>query len=83
MRSIKLNHIKKIRKEMNMSQQELANKCDLSRSAISDVENFISIPNQLTMLLICFGLQRNLHEVFETDYNILNPYFGRNSDIDN
>lgn len=80
MKRIILNRIKVVRKELHMSVRDLAIKCELSHSAITDLENGLSVPTHISMLLICKGLDKKFEEIFVTDPSILDSYFGRNSD---
>jgi transcriptional regulator with XRE-family HTH domain len=66
-----------------MTVRELADKCELSHSTISDIENGRDMPSHLTMLLVCVGLNKPFAEVFETNPDILDSYFGRNTDQTN
>ena len=77
-----LNNVKRIRKELNMTVRELATRCDLSHSTITSLENGLSTPNHITMLLLCRGLNKEFSEVFETDWKVLDSYLGRNNDQD-
>ena len=45
--------IKILRKQRNISQKELANKCGLSTNSICNIENNISFPQKSTITKIC------------------------------
>lgn len=77
---ISLNRVKELREELGLKVRELADRCELSHSTITAIENSDSMPTHLTMLLICRGLNKKLEEVFENDPAILDTYFGRNTD---
>ena len=76
-----LNHVKKIRKQLHMSQQELSNLSCVARSTISDIENYHEFPSQLTMIAIASSLNKKASEVFNLSPKILKMYhFCRNTD---
>ena len=52
--------IKYFRTKLNISQEELAFRCDLDRTYISQVERKKRNPSYLTLQKICLGLEINL-----------------------
>lgn len=57
------NKVAEIRKEQNMTQEELAKKSNISRIALSAIENG-TVPNGDTMLNISKALNRKVEEIF-------------------
>lgn len=53
--------ILRIRKRLNLSQKELSEKCTISQTSLSQIENGIKIPSKRTILKIC-----NVLEIPET-----------------
>ena len=66
---MKLNRVKEIRKELHMTVRDLEDSSGLSHAAITKIENFKSIPSQLSMMQISKGLNKRVGEVFLLDYN--------------
>lgn len=62
-RGIKMNQLRKLRKEMNLSQSQLAEKIGVSRQTVSQIENNKLNPS----LKICLSIAKILH----TDLNTL------------
>lgn len=57
-------NLKRFRKEMKLSQQDLANKCDkVDRAKISDIENIKEDFMLSTILDICNALGKTLKEM--------------------
>ncbi|MDR2277381.1 MAG: helix-turn-helix transcriptional regulator [Vagococcus sp.] len=63
-----LNNIKEIRKELGLSQFQLAELSGLSPSSINDIENGKHIPSQISMMLISKALDLKVEIVFNLDY---------------
>ena len=62
------NNVKALREEKNMSQEELARRCNLSKNTIGAIElNENCNPTYSTMRLISQALDRPLNEVFILD----------------
>ncbi|WP_151946585.1 helix-turn-helix domain-containing protein [Aliarcobacter butzleri] len=55
--------IKSRRLELNLSQETLANKCNLDRTYISLVERSKRNPSYLTLIKICEGLEIDLKKL--------------------
>lgn len=66
-----LNTVKLIRWERGLSLRELSKASGVSYSTIYKVENFIVIPNQLTMLKISKGLSLEVPKVFNLDWHTM------------
>lgn len=60
------NNIAVIRNEENMTQEQLAKEANISRVALSAIENG-TIPNGDTMLNIAKALKRKVEDVFYED----------------
>jgi len=58
------NNLKKIRQNMNLSQEEVAKKCGICTSTYIDIEKGKSVPKLTTALLISKVLQENIHRLF-------------------
>jgi len=50
------NSIRLIRKKMKLTQQEMADKCQLSQTALSQIENGLKRPSVRTLKKICTAL---------------------------
>lgn len=57
------NRIAEIRNEENITQEELAKKSNISRVALSSIENG-TVPNGDTMINISKALNRKVEEIF-------------------
>ena len=57
------NNIAEIRAQLNMTQEELAQKTKLSRVAVSAIENG-RVPSGASMIRIAKALNRKVEEVF-------------------
>ena len=55
--------LKSKRIELNLSQEDLANKCGLDRTYISLLERSKRNPSYLILLKICDGLEINIREI--------------------
>ena len=66
--------IAKVRKEKNMTQQELANKLDITDRAISHWENGRSMPDAGIMLELCKLLDINVNELLSAKKIIKESY---------
>jgi transcriptional regulator with XRE-family HTH domain len=75
----RINRVKKIREEQKLTVRELADLTEMSFSALSDIENWKSIPSQESILRICYALKRKTHEVFMLNADKTYEYFVRNS----
>jgi transcriptional regulator with XRE-family HTH domain len=51
------NSIKLIRKKMGLTQQEMAEKCHLSQTSLSQIENGLKRPSLKTIKKICTSLE--------------------------
>lgn len=58
------NYLKEIRKEKNLSQQELANLVGVSRNTISSLETGQYEPTAKLAYVICIALDKTFEEVF-------------------
>ena len=61
------NKIKRMRIERGLTQEELANRCELSKGFISQVENDLTSPSIATLIDILEILGTNLKEFFSDD----------------
>lgn len=61
--------IKRLRIEKHLTQEELANRCELSKGFISQVENDLTSPSIATLIDILDILGTNLNEFFSDDNN--------------
>lgn len=60
------NNIAEIRKEQNMTQEELAKRAKISRITLSAIENG-TVPNGDTMLNISKALNKKVEEIFKEE----------------
>ena len=51
------NSIRLIRKKLGLTQQEMAGKCQLSQTALSQIENGLKRPSLKTLKKICSALE--------------------------
>lgn len=65
--------LQKLRKEKNMSQEQLADRCDVSRQAVSKWESGKSYPDMDKIMQLCKILECNLDDLIDDDA------FGNNS----
>jgi transcriptional regulator with XRE-family HTH domain len=63
-----LNCIKEIRVTKDLTLKDVSKKSGLKESTINRIENGTRIPNHITMLKICKGLDVRFEEVFETEW---------------
>lgn len=64
--------LKKYRLKNNLTQEELAFNCHISKNLISDYENLKSIPNLQNADILAFHLNVSIYELFHLvseDYN--------------
>ncbi len=61
------NKIKSLRNLCNLTQEELANRCELTKGYISQLENDLTSPSISTLTDILFALGTNLHEFFKEE----------------
>ncbi len=59
-----MNNLRRIRRAQDLTLQELADKCDASKSYIWDVENEESKPGLYKAYDICEALDCDIYEVF-------------------
>ena len=60
--------IRRLRVEKQLTQEELANRCELSKGFISQLENDLTSPSIATLMDILEILGTNLKEFFSEDY---------------
>ena len=71
--------IKFYRNKLNLSQEELANKCNLSRNAIYNYENNKRTPTVLTLMVIAENLNMTPSDIFDVkdiaanSLNVIDP----------
>ena len=58
------NHLKEIRSEKDLSQQELAYMVGVSRNTISSIETLQSNPTAKLALIICIALDKKFEDIF-------------------
>lgn len=58
------NHLKEIRKEKKLSQDELAGMVGVSRNTISSIETGQFSPTAKLALIICIALDKKFEDVF-------------------
>jgi len=58
------NRLKEYRKEMNLSQDELAKMVGVSRNTISSIETGQFCPTAKLALIICIALDKKFEDVF-------------------
>ncbi len=58
------NNLKALRKEKNLSQQELAEMVGVSRNTISSIETGQFCPTAKLALVLCIALDRPFEDVF-------------------
>lgn len=58
------NNLKALRKEKNLSQQELAEMVGVSRNTISSIETGQFCPTAKLALVLCIALDRQFEDVF-------------------
>ena len=63
-------HIKNVRKERGLSQQELSDKCGFSNTTLSAYENGRKIPNLITIANIARQLNVSIERLYYGDDNI-------------
>jgi transcriptional regulator with XRE-family HTH domain len=61
------NNIKRLRLENNLTQEELASRCDLSKGFISLMERDLTSPSIATLVDILDTLGTNLKEFFSEE----------------
>ena len=59
--------IKTRRKELNISQEKLAQKCNFNRTYISLLERAKRNPSYLSLLKLCIGLEIELTELLQEE----------------
>ena len=58
------NHLKEIRSEKGLSQQELAHMVSISRNTISSIETLQFNPTAKLALIICIALDKKFEDIF-------------------
>lgn len=58
------NHLKEIRSEKGLSQQELAHMVGVSRNTISSIETLRFNPTAKLALIICIALDKKFEDIF-------------------
>ena len=58
------NNLKALRKEKNLSQQDLADLVGVSRNTISSIETGQFCPTAKLALILCIALDRKFEDVF-------------------
>ncbi|NBI08345.1 helix-turn-helix transcriptional regulator [Senegalia massiliensis] len=58
------NRLKEVRKQENLSQQELANMVGVSRNTISSIERGKFNPTAKLALILCIALNRKFEDLF-------------------
>lgn len=61
------NNLKEVRKEKEMSQQELSNLIGVSRNTISSIETGKFNPTAKLALILCIALDKKFEELFYFD----------------
>ena len=61
------NKIKRLRLQLNLSQAELADRCELTKGYISQLENDLTSPSISTLMDILSALGTDLAEFFKKD----------------
>ena len=61
------NRIKYFRKDLNLSQEALAHKCDFDRTYISMLERGKRNPSYINLLKLCDGFEMTIKEFFLKD----------------
>ena len=64
----KLNNIKQIRWDNNITLRQLEKLSGVDFTTINNIENGYEIPTQIVMLKICRGLNMKTSSVFELDW---------------
>lgn len=59
------NYLKEHRKKLNITQEALAKKVQVSRKSINAVENGVYIPSTVLALKIAKVLECNVHDLFK------------------
>ena len=58
------NHVRALRKELGLSQEELGKRCDVSRQTINAIEKGDYNPTIRLCVAICHALDKTLDELF-------------------
>ncbi len=61
------NHLKEIRKEQRLSQDELARMVGVSRNTISSIETGQFSPTAKLALILCIALDKKFEDIFYFD----------------
>ncbi len=61
------NKLKEIRKECNISQEELAKEVGVSRQTISSIETYTYFPSAKLSYLLCIALDKKFEDIFYFD----------------
>jgi transcriptional regulator with XRE-family HTH domain len=63
-----LNNLEQIINNEDRSIKEISILSGVSESEVSRIARGVSVPNQITMMKICNGLEKEMKEVFETNW---------------
>jgi putative transcriptional regulator len=58
------NRLKELRAELDLTQAQLAERCEVSRKTINTVENGVFIPSTVLALKLAAALERSVEELF-------------------
>ena len=59
--------LRKLRSELNLTQQQIADNCSISRSTYSHYENSINLINTLTLYTLCKKYNRSIDKFLRND----------------
>ena len=74
--------IKKLRLSCELTQEELADRCELTKGYISQIENDVTSPSIATLIDLLSALGTNLKEFFSDDEQEEKISFGKNDFIE-
>lgn len=61
------NHLKDTRRELEISQQQLADMIGVSRNTIGSIERCVFVPTAKLALILCIALDKKFEELFYFD----------------